>query len=90
MSMAAVALAHGVNANLLRRWVHEAEQSVGASLTVAAPVSPASAFVPLTVEAPPAAQSVEIQLQRGSTSLKVAWPLSAASDCAAWLRELLR
>ena len=25
MSMAAVAMAHGINANLLRRWVHEAE-----------------------------------------------------------------
>ena len=30
MSMAAVAMTHGINANLLRRWVHEAESGRGA------------------------------------------------------------
>ncbi len=30
-----------------------------------------------------------VELQRGATGVKVAWP-SAAADCAAWLRELLQ
>jgi transposase len=36
------------------------------------------------------AQEITIELRRGATTVKVAWPLAAAADCAAWLRELLR
>lgn len=51
MSMAAVAMAHGINANLLRRWVHQAEThcSVDAAcaLPLPKPVVKAAAFIPL-------------------------------------------
>jgi hypothetical protein len=33
---------------------------------------------------------IRIELQRGTTTVKVTWPLSAAAECAAWLREVLR
>ena len=33
---------------------------------------------------------IRIELQRGATAIKVTWPSTAAADCAAWLRELLR
>jgi transposase len=33
---------------------------------------------------------IRIELRRGATAVNVAWPLVAAGDCAAWLRELLR
>jgi len=36
------------------------------------------------------ADESRIELQRGATAFKVAWPSTAAADCAAWLRELLR
>jgi transposase len=36
------------------------------------------------------AQDITIELRRGATVVKVAWPLAAASYCAVWLRELLR
>jgi transposase len=36
------------------------------------------------------AQDITIELRRGATVVKVAWPLAAAADCAVWLRALLR
>ncbi len=44
MSMAAVAMAHGINANLLRRWVREAEMKPPARLCCA--THPQSAIPP--------------------------------------------
>jgi transposase len=50
------------------------------------------AFIPLQMErsAVTTTQEITIELRRGATTVKVAWPLVAAADCAAWLRELLR
>jgi hypothetical protein len=99
MSMAAVAMAHGVNANLLRRWVREAEMkpascavSRSAAQEVQAPERK-TLFVPLGLPAPtaPGARAdIRIELQRGATAVTVTWPASAAGECAAWMRELLR
>lgn len=99
MSTAAVAMAHGVNANLLRRWVREAEMrvpGVGLSKPTAREVQAPGAktlFVPVSLPAPavPAPLTdIRIELQRGATAVTVSWPASAASECATWLRELLR
>jgi transposase len=35
-------------------------------------------------------QSITIELRRGAMVAKVDWPLAAATECSAWLRELLR
>ena len=40
--------------------------------------------------APMPVDEIRIELQRGATAIKVTWPSTAAADCAAWLRELLR
>jgi transposase-like protein len=96
VSMAAVALASGLNANLLRRWVVAAEQEAKPIDTEIASPAPATvenrAFIPIHVERPAVstAQEIRIELRRGATIVKVGWPLAAAADCAAWLRELLR
>jgi transposase len=96
MSSAAVAMANGVNANLLRRWVNEAEQR-GLSLPARSAPSPAlpppsPGFVPLQLPAPkPQPQpDIRIELQRSGVSVSVTWPVSAAAECATWLREVLR
>lgn len=89
VSMASVALSRGVNANLLRRWVREAELPAATTLTKAAPTAPA--FVPVQLPAPVApAGEIRIDLRRGATTVTVAWPIAAAADCAQWIRELLR
>lgn len=97
ISIASVALAHGLNANLLRRWVVTAEPAVASSRfdTGITPVSlerEKPAFLPLQVEKPATTvvQDITIELRRGSTVVKVTWPLAAAADCAAWLRDWLR
>lgn len=92
VSMAAVAMAHGINANLLRRWVHERAQPPIDVVTVSErPIG----FIELPMPAPPAppapsAEPIRIELRRGSTTVAVTWPASAADACAAWMRELLR
>jgi transposase len=97
--MAAVAMANGLNANLLRRWVVAAEQAPPPAQpieTVSAAPARLTAdnrtFIPIQVEssAVSIAQEITIELRRGATVVKVDWPLAAAADCAVWLRELLR
>ena len=101
VSIAAVALANGLNANMVRKWVIEAEALTGtaplskADMPSAASDRPLSSvplhFLPLAVPAPPApADEIRIELQHGATAIKVSWPTAAAAECAAWLRELLR
>jgi transposase len=91
-SVAKVAMAHGINANIVHRWrqlAREGHESASGSR------EPARQFVPVAIAAEassPAAASpdIQIQLRRGQTTLTIAWPLAAATDCAAWVRELLR
>ena len=96
VSIAAVALANGLNANLLRRWVVTEEQeskSSEVSTALSAPASVASrAFIPIEMagSAVNTTRAITIELRRGATVVKVDWPLAAAADCATWLRELLR
>lgn len=82
-SVAQVAMAHGLNANLVHKWRRQAS-------AVAEPPMPA--FVPVTVAAPAAehAQFIDLELQRGAVSVRVRWPLASAATCAAWVREILR
>lgn len=86
-------------ANLLRRWVHEAEMKPATQVIDAATVHGAKApaletlFVPVKLPEPVAPvqlADIRIELQRGATAITVSWPASAASECAAWMRELLR
>lgn len=99
ISMAAVAMAHGINANLLRRWVREVEMKPPARDLSLAALQQAQApqreslFVPVSLPAPATPSvlaDIRIELQRGATAVTVTWPASAASECAAWMRELLR
>ena len=98
VSIAAVALANGLNANLLRRWVVAEEWAPTAKPIETASAVPAGLgvesgrFIPIQVESSgvTATREITIELRRGATVVKVAWPLAAAADCAAWLRELLR
>jgi transposase len=119
-SISAVALAHGLNANLVRKWRHgrglkrtgiASSPVVPATPVVSpAPVSPPplmpaqARFLPIEMSRPAAASNagcagladispqgeatIDIELRRGLASLGVRWPVSAAGDCAAWLREV--
>ena len=96
VSIAAVALANGLNANMLRKWVNEAERAERRAPTSSAQVSqcvqvePIAGFVPVALSSPAAPSDIRIEVKRNATAISVTWPTSAAADCAAWLRELLR
>ena len=88
-------MANGINANLLRRWVRIAETAPTIGLQDALPapqlqVQAPPAFVPMQLPAKPAAADIRIELRRAATSITVTWPVDAAGECAAWMRELLR
>ena len=93
VSVAGVALANDLNANLLRRWMTErgvSAPSMRQRVTLAEPVG-VPAFVPVTIAPPePVATTIRIEVQRGSSLVKVEWPLQAAGECSAWLRKWLR
>ena len=98
VSTAAIALSNGLNANLARRWVTESAQRSDTRLskttTTLAPVHTNPAFIPVKFESVPPAPAVlhadiRIELQHGATTLHIHWPLSASSQCAQWLREVL-
>lgn len=96
VSIAAVALAHSLNANMLRKWVIDAENALPAKPKVAPtpPVEdipmPGPTFVPLALPAPTVEGEIRIELQRGGTTVTLVWPASAARECAAWLSDWLR
>ena len=88
-SVAAIAMAHGLNANLVHRWRRNATGRV--ALADAGPA--AGGFIALTL--PPSAvpaklPDVRIELRRGPTTVTVHWPMAGAGECAAWLRDWLR
>jgi transposase len=95
VSVAAVALANGLNANMLRKWVraHRAEPEQGKPTTRLIEAT-AAALVPVTVAASPEPSSlapeIRVDLRRGGTTVQMAWPLEAAASLGQCLRELLR
>ena len=91
VSIAAVAMANGVNANLARRWVVDAQRRSGAQLATTASAAAPMAFVPPGLPpAAPAPADIRIEWRRSATAIHLSWPCAAASECAAWMRELLR
>jgi transposase len=88
-SVAKVAMAHGINANVVHRWRQLARE--GGQATVPRPREfVAVAVAPQTAIPSLAGRGVEIELRRGPVTMKLTWPVSAAVDLAAWARELLR
>ena len=95
-SVAAIALARGVNANLVHRWLRlAAPGSAARAYERAAEDGGGGEFVALQLPPPPVvaappAPDIRIELRRGATSVSVSWPAQEAGACAAWLREWLR
>jgi len=95
-SVAGIALANGVNANQVRRWMRErgvepARQRLPVQAVGTAIEDAPSGFVPVQMppmvsETPP----IRIEVRRGGTAVKIDWPTGVVGDCANWLRDWLR
>lgn len=90
-SVAGVALAHGINANIVHRWLREQRD-------VAQAEQAPREFVPVRLDEPATAhgahagprQDIRVEVRRGHSAIVVTWPLEGAASCAAWLREWLK
>lgn len=104
-SVAAVALSFKLNDNLVHQWRRGRGASPVPSATSTTLAESAPQFVALSLPAPspppsaPAlpvacvnvvAEAIHLEFKRGALGVSVTWPVSAAADCAAWLREVLR
>jgi transposase-like protein len=88
--MASVALANGLNATMVRKWVVEAERGASSGVALEIPAQ-SSTFVALAVpHAQGGERDIRIELQRGNVRMTLEWPRESAAECAAWMRELLR
>lgn len=91
-SIAGVAMQHGINANIVHRWLREHRQGTLMTQPLA--------FVPVTLEsgtevAVPAAVTqatteIRMEMRRGAATVTLTWPSQLAGECGAWLREWLR
>ena len=97
VSVAAVALGHGLNANLVRRWLNGrgVDRVSALSLKAAQPLQQSRAaalatFLPVQLDQRPAATDIRLELRRGSCVASVTWPVHDSAACGAWLREWLR
>ena len=90
-SVAGVALANGINANQLRRWMRERgiepPELSCLPLRVAAS-EPMGGFVPVQFS-PSVDPPIRVELRKGTAVVTVDWPASSAATCGAWLREWL-
>lgn len=93
VSVAGVALANGLNANQVRRWLRERgvePPSRRAREAVSLPPSAEARFVPVALA--PGAEPrpvIRLDVQCGEARLKLEWPIEAADACGAWLRQWL-
>ena len=89
MSVAAVALAHGLNANLVRRWLQRGDAVVSGAAALGTTRLPAATFLPVQVQSPSPTPDIRLELRRGGATVVVSWPAQEAAVCGRWLKEWL-
>lgn len=80
--MASVALRHGINANLVRKWIPAYRDHQASALPAFVPMKLAPA-IQLYQQMP-----VSIEIPFGLQKLTVHWPSSNPEGCARFIREL--
>ena len=94
VSIASVALARGLNANLLRRWVQEAERgdapiAIRSGRPTTGPQG-AEGFVPVSLSPSVSESMIQIELRNGGKQVSLRWPASQARECALLLRGFMK
>ena len=97
-SVAKVAMAHGINANIVHGWRQVKRDARLRAVAQPHQMTHAQThFVPVTMApavpqayAGPGSNRIEVELHRGALTMKLNWPASASLELATWTRELLR
>ena len=102
-SVAAVAQAHGLNANLVHKWRRGCGVPMyNAARPVRSAVTAGAEFIPLALPAttvgataangqphPASVADIHIEWRRGAAAIAVSWPVTAAPECARWLLQCM-
>lgn len=90
-STTAIAVANGINPNLVRKWIRLRDASTETRL-INQPQAPA--LVPVQIigslpepDACSSAEPIRLELQRGAVRLSVTWPAAHMEAYTRWLRE---
>ncbi|ALZ19831.2 IS66 family insertion sequence hypothetical protein [Pseudomonas aeruginosa] len=86
-SVAGVALSHGLNANLVHKWIRRQQAQLPAASSSFIPI-PLVPSLPATLNA--ADMAIQIAIPHRAGKLSVQWPGNDPEGCARFLRELLR
>ena len=101
-SIAAVASAHAMNANVLHRWLKEHARSGchgshfgegSAQMSIVAKSMLAPAFIPVQLPAShsePGAKDIKVDIRKGALTMSITWPASASADFASWAAGILK
>ncbi len=87
-SIAGVARQHGINANIVHRWLREHSQGTL--------VNRPQTFVPVTLNSATESATIQptadirVEVKRVNATIVVHWPLAGSAQCAQWLRECLQ
>src|SRR5690606_28436405 len=88
VSVAGLALANGLNANMLRRWIREHVDGANSS-SDRPTISCGPSFVPVPMNDTPA-QTCQLQLQGKTVSATLTLPVDALDRCVNLLQSILR
>ena len=88
VSASAVALEHGVNSNLLRRWIKQ-DAWEASSQTVPEPAKLVAVQVDMPADTP-VDDAIEITIQNGRARISIRWPGHRAEACGQWLTEWVK
>jgi hypothetical protein len=83
-SVASIALSHGINANVVRKWIRQFRDAEASNLP---------AFISLPAPSKSCAHgraSISIEIPYGTNQLTVNWPDSDPEGCAHFIRGLTR
>ena len=89
VSTSGVALAHGVNANLLRRWIKQFRND-GLPVPAARPVNTMIPISVSPVDESAGSRNIEIALARNGAKAEIRWPVEEAESLGRWLSHWLK
>ena len=101
-SIAAIAGAHSMNANVLQRWLKEhARRGCHDQHSIESDASRANvslrsqtpAFIALQLPArnpEPVAQAIKVDIHKGALTMSITWPGSASAEFASWAASILK
>ena len=89
VSVAAIALANGLNPNMLRKSARDHRAESGPDQAKAELAAAPSAMVQLTVASNVSPAEIRLDVRRGGTTVQMAWPVDAVASLGQCLRELL-